>query len=109
MSEHLNTNVFSNALETEKASAQLVSRAWALSPSELNRLISMIDDSAYDLNEWARALIEFEVWCGQNNRSLQLLHQLEYLNCCSESSRGGVHLPLAFLLADFLKNNGVES
>jgi hypothetical protein len=108
MSDSLNSNALSRALVNERASAQLVASALGLSDDELNPFISLIDESPYDLNEWARALIEFETWCSQNQRNLQLSHQLEYLNCCSESARGGVRLPLAFLLADFLRNNGVE-
>lgn len=108
MNGYPSENPLSKALENQKASSGLISQALGLSGDELHHFINLIDESPYDLNEWARALIEFDAWCTQHRRILQLSHQIEYLNCCSESVRGGVHLPLSFLLKDFLKSNGVE-
>jgi hypothetical protein len=101
-------NLFTASLMKQNADAKLVKAADLLTGNDLKMWLNTIDESAYSLDEWMESLILFKAWTIEQKRELDFSNQLEYLSCCAESARGGVKLPLPFLLKEFLRTNGVE-
>ena len=108
MSDFKSSNPFLTHFIKSGASERLITQAHALTPDQLSRFLVTVDESPYSISEWVDAIFAFEEWAKKEGRVLSLVHELEYLSCCTESPRGGVTLPLAFLLTEFLKTNGVE-
>jgi len=102
-------NPFSIYLKKLQGPEEVISQAQAFTDDQVKRFLELVDESAYALSEWMEAVLVFENWAKMAGRKISLIHQLEYLSCCAESAQGGVKLPLAVLLEEFLKTNGVES
>jgi hypothetical protein len=83
-------------------------KAQGVSDADLTQFLRIIDESSYSLDEWREAWAIFETWCQNQKRGLTTQQKFEYISCCAESARAGVALPLAFLLSEFLRTNGVE-
>ena len=98
-----------NTLTSLQANEELLKEIQAADEATLQQWIQFIDDSPDSLMDWCKALLEFKKWEVAQNRSLTLAHKIEYLSCCREGgANAGTLVSLSDLLADYLRDHGVE-
>jgi hypothetical protein len=99
---------FLRELEEGGATESLISELEGAAAFEWEAWAQAIDESPYGSSEWASALIRFEAWVRENQRTVNSTRMREYLGCCIEGAGARSPLqPLPDLLLDYLLNHGI--
>jgi hypothetical protein len=106
-------NLKQNSIQ-EKFSQALTKHGQSMpkvSPIFLDKLAERIDDSPFDLAEWATAWTIISQWLSERNLKINPDEQLEYLSCVCEGVTQGKITSAGMLKAathDYLNQHGIE-